>query len=42
MIYQKVNNSYIGLLREEEEKTWLFYPRAYPKPHFMNKVVHEI
>ena len=22
--------------------TWLFYPMAYSKPHFMNRTVHEI
>lgn len=42
MIYKKIENSYIGMLREEEDKTWLFYPRAFSKPHFMNKLVHEI
>lgn len=42
MIYKKIENSYIGMLREEEDKTWLFYPRSFSKPHFMNKLVHEI
>lgn len=41
MVYNKIKNSYIGLLREEEG-TWLFYPMAYSKPHFMNRTVHEI
>lgn len=42
MIYKKIENSYIGMLREEEDKTWLFYPRSFSKPHFMNNLVHEI
>lgn len=42
MIYKKIENSYIGMLREEEHKTWLFYPKSFSKPHFMNKLVHEI
>lgn len=42
MQYDKIRNSYIGLLREEEENTWLFYPTSYSKPHFMNHTVHEI
>ena len=42
MIFNKVENSYIGLLREETDGTRLFYPRAHSKPHFMNKTVYEI
>lgn len=42
MVFNKVENSYIGLLREETDGTRLFYPRAHSKPHFMNKTVYEI
>ncbi|AEY67199.1 PqqD family protein [Clostridium sp. BNL1100] len=42
MIYTKVEKSYIGLLREEENGDRLFYPMSYSKPHFMNKSVYEI
>lgn len=42
MTFSKIENSYIGLLREETDGTRLFYPRSHSKPHFMNKTVFEI
>ncbi|MBE5991380.1 MAG: PqqD family protein [Paenibacillaceae bacterium] len=42
MFYTRVKKSYVGLLREEENGTRLFYPVSYSKPHFMNKSVYEI
>lgn len=39
---QKVENSYIGFIREEDNEHFLFYPTVYSKPHFMNGTVHEI
>ncbi len=42
MFYTRVKKSYVGLLREEENGTRLFYPISYSKPHFMNKSVYEI
>lgn len=42
MVFNKIENSYIGLLREEADGTRLFYPRSHSKPHFMNRTVYEI